>query len=124
MLNVETRVVDENMNDVVPGRERRDRESFAATAERLLQRSGKTAAAFSGGWFHSGDSAVRDEGGYITTAIRSKICDECQAKYSWFSRMGVDIAGRTRFRTQPGFIEVVDVACFSIQQVQNFRYHL
>ena len=72
VLNVETRVVDDAMNDVAPG----------ATGE-VVHRSPhlmlgyfhddeRTAAAFQGGWFHSGDLATIDDEGYITIVDRKK----------------------------------------------------
>ncbi|RZI43200.1 long-chain-fatty-acid--CoA ligase [Herbaspirillum sp. HC18] len=72
VLNVETRVVDDDMRDVAPG----EIGEIVHRSPQLL--SGyyndpeKTAAAFKGGWFHSGDLAVRDEEGYITVVDRKK----------------------------------------------------
>ena len=60
------------MHDVKAGRGRRDRAPLAAPDARLLQRPDKTAAAFEGGWFHSGDLATVDEEGYITVVDRKK----------------------------------------------------
>jgi fatty-acyl-CoA synthase len=71
-LNVETRVVDDNMNDVTPG-----------TVGEIVHRSPqlllgyyhddeRTRDAFEGGWFHSGDLATVDEDGYITIVDRKK----------------------------------------------------
>ena len=57
VLNVETRVVDDDMRDVARGRGRRGRSPLAAADCRLLQRPRGTEAAFAGGWFHSGDLA-------------------------------------------------------------------
>lgn len=71
-LFVETRIVDEHMRDVP-----------ADTVGEIVHRSPqllmryhcdpeKTAAAFEGGWFHSGDLAVRDAAGFITIVDRKK----------------------------------------------------
>ena len=71
-LNVETRVVDDDMREVGPG-------EIGEIVHRSPQLLGgyyndpeRTAAAFRGGWFHSGDLAVRDEEGYITVVDRKK----------------------------------------------------
>jgi len=71
-LNVETRVVDEH-----------DVEVPAGTVGEIVHRSPhaalgyydddeKTAAAFAGGWFHSGDLGVIDENGYLAVVDRKK----------------------------------------------------
>ena len=60
-------------SDVAAGRGRRDRAPLAAAAAGLLQRPDeRTAAAFEGGWFHSGDLATIDDEGYITVVDRKK----------------------------------------------------
>jgi fatty-acyl-CoA synthase len=72
VFNVETRVVDPQMNDVPPG-----------VAGEVVHRSPQlmvgywdkpeaTREAFAGGWFHSGDVGVRDAEGYITITDRIK----------------------------------------------------
>lgn len=74
VLNVETRVVDDAMQDV-PG----DGKTVGEIVHRspqLLQGyfhdDERTAAAFEGGWFHSGDLATIDDEGYITVVDRKK----------------------------------------------------
>ncbi|MDE2378048.1 acyl-CoA synthetase [Bradyrhizobium sp.] len=71
-INVETRVVDTAMQDVRVG----EIGEIVHRSPHLL--SGyyndpeKTAAAFAGGWFHSGDLATVDADGYITVVDRVK----------------------------------------------------
>jgi len=71
-LNVETRVVDDAMRDVAPG----EVGEIVHRSPQLLQGyfndPEKTAAAFAGGWFHSGDLATLDAEGYITVVDRKK----------------------------------------------------
>ena len=71
-INVETRVVNTAMEDVKVG----EVGEIVHRSPHLL--SGyyndpvKTAAAFAGGWFHSGDLATVDADGYITVVDRKK----------------------------------------------------
>jgi fatty-acyl-CoA synthase len=71
-LNVETRVVDDAMRDVRPG----EVGEIVHRSPQLLQGyfndPERTAAAFEGGWFHSGDLATVDDEGYITVVDRKK----------------------------------------------------
>lgn len=74
VLNVETRVVDDVMHDVPP-----DGKTVGEIVHRspqLLQGyfhdDERTAAAFEGGWFHSGDLATIDDEGYISVVDRKK----------------------------------------------------
>lgn len=71
-LNVETRVVDEAMCDVATGEVG---EIVHRSPQLLLgyyNDAERTAAAFEGGWFHSGDLGIRDADGYITVVDRKK----------------------------------------------------
>jgi fatty-acyl-CoA synthase len=72
VLNVETRVVDDRMVDVQPG----EIGEIVHRSPQLLQGyfndAERTARAFEGGWFHSGDLATVDEEGYITVVDRKK----------------------------------------------------
>ncbi|MBI2769400.1 MAG: long-chain-fatty-acid--CoA ligase [Burkholderiales bacterium] len=73
VLNVETRVVDDNLRDVKPGGE--VGEIVHRSPHLMLgyfKDEEKTAAAFQGGWFHSGDLATIDEEGFITVVDRKK----------------------------------------------------
>jgi len=74
VINVETRVVDDAMHDVP-----RDGRSIGEIVHRSPQLltgyfhdDERTAAAFEGGWFHSGDLATIDEEGYISVVDRKK----------------------------------------------------
>jgi fatty-acyl-CoA synthase len=71
-LNVETRVVDDAMRDVKPG----EVGEIVHRSPQLLQGyfndPERSAAAFAGGWFHSGDLATIDAEGYITVVDRKK----------------------------------------------------
>ena len=72
VLNVETRVVNDRMENVSPGEVG---EIVHRSPQLLLgyfEDKEKTAAAFEGGWFHSGDLATVDEEGYITVVDRKK----------------------------------------------------
>jgi fatty-acyl-CoA synthase len=71
-INVETRVVDDQMNDVAVGE---IGEIVHRSPQLLLgyfHDPERTAAAFEGGWFHSGDLAVVDAEGYISVVDRKK----------------------------------------------------
>ena len=72
VLNVETRVVDDAMRDVAPGEvgEIVHRSPHLMTG--YYKDEEKTAEAFRGGWFHSGDLATVDADGYVTVVDRKK----------------------------------------------------
>ena len=71
-LNVETRIVDEDGRELAPGKvgEIVHRSPHAMTG--YFEDPEKTAAAFRGGWFHSGDLGVLDEEGYLYVVDRKK----------------------------------------------------
>ena len=71
-INVETRVVDEQMRDVAVGEVG---EIVHRSPQLLLgyfHDPERTAAAFEGGWFHSGDLGVLDDEGYLSVVDRKK----------------------------------------------------
>jgi len=72
VLNVETRVVDDEMRDVKPGEvgEIVHRSPHLMTG--YYKDEEKTEEAFRGGWFHSGDLATVDDEGYISVVDRKK----------------------------------------------------
>ena len=72
VLNVETRVVDDDMNDVAPGEVGEVVHRSPQVTSGYYKDPVKTDEAFAGGWFHSGDLATRDEHGYITIVDRKK----------------------------------------------------
>lgn len=71
-LHVETRVVHDDMTDVLPG----EVGEIVHRSPQLLtgywNDPEKTAEAFSGGWFHSGDLGVLDADGYLSVIDRKK----------------------------------------------------
>jgi len=71
-LNVETRVVDDNMNDIKPGEIGEIVHRSPQLLSGYYKDEERTAAAFVGGWFHSGDLGTVDEEGYITVVDRKK----------------------------------------------------
>ncbi|WP_315783223.1 acyl-CoA synthetase [Bradyrhizobium sp. SZCCHNPS1003] len=72
VLNVETRVVDDDMNDVAPGEVGEVVHRSPHLMLGYFHDDERTTAAFQGDWFHSGDLATIDEEGYITIVDRKK----------------------------------------------------
>lgn len=72
VLFVETRIVDDDMSDVPSGTVGEIVHRSPQLLMRYYRDSEKTAAAFAGGWFHSGDLGVMDAQGYITIVDRKK----------------------------------------------------
>lgn len=72
VLNVETRVVDDDMNDVAPGAVGEVVHRSPHLMLGYFHDDERTKAAFSGGWFHSGDLGTIDDEGYITIVDRKK----------------------------------------------------
>jgi fatty-acyl-CoA synthase len=64
-LNVETRVVDLDMNDVPPGTHGEIVHRSPHLLTGYWNKPVETAEAFAGGWFHSGDVGYFDEDGYL-----------------------------------------------------------
>ncbi|MDE1948512.1 MAG: long-chain-fatty-acid--CoA ligase [Burkholderiales bacterium] len=72
VLNVETRVVDDRMQDVAPGAVGEIVHRSPQLMSGYFHDDERTAAAFEGGWFHSGDLATIDAEGYISVVDRKK----------------------------------------------------
>jgi fatty-acyl-CoA synthase len=72
VLNVETRVVDDAMNDVAPGEVGEIVHRSPHLMLGYFHDDERTQAAFEGGWFHSGDLATIDDEGFITVVDRKK----------------------------------------------------
>jgi fatty-acyl-CoA synthase len=72
VLNVETRVVNDAMQDVKPGEVGEIVHRSPQLLSGYFHDDERTAAAFEGGWFHSGDLATMDDEGYIFVVDRKK----------------------------------------------------
>jgi fatty-acyl-CoA synthase len=72
MLHMEVRVVDEYGNDVVPGEVGEIVYRGPSVMTEYWNKPAETAAAFAGGWFHSGDLVRQDEDGYLYVVDRLK----------------------------------------------------
>jgi fatty-acyl-CoA synthase len=72
VLNVETRVVDDTLRDVAPGAVGEIVHRSPQLMRGYFHDEARSAAAFEGGWFHSGDLATVDAEGYITVVDRKK----------------------------------------------------
>jgi fatty-acyl-CoA synthase len=72
VLNVETRVVDDAMRDVAPGEVGEIIHRSPHLMLGYFKDEERTAAAFEGGWFHSGDLATIDDEGFISVVDRKK----------------------------------------------------
>jgi fatty-acyl-CoA synthase len=72
VLNVQTRVVDDAMRDVAVGEVGEIVHRSPHLMLGYYRDEARTAAAFEGGWFHSGDLATMDAEGYISVVDRKK----------------------------------------------------
>jgi fatty-acyl-CoA synthase/long-chain acyl-CoA synthetase len=72
MLNVEVRVVDDEMNDVPRGEVGEIVYRGPLVMSGYWNKPKETAEAFRGGWFHSGDLVREDEDGYLYVVDRKK----------------------------------------------------
>ncbi|MHA6794037.1 long-chain-fatty-acid--CoA ligase [Pseudonocardia bannensis] len=72
MVNVEVRVVDEEMNDVPRGEVGEIVYRGPLVMTEYWNKPAETAEAFAGGWFHSGDLVRQDADGYLYVVDRKK----------------------------------------------------
>jgi fatty-acyl-CoA synthase len=72
VLNVETRVVNDDMQDVVPGEVGEIVHRSPHLMLGYFKDDARTQAAFEGGWFHSGDLGTIDAEGYLSVVDRKK----------------------------------------------------
>lgn len=72
IVNVEARIVDDDMNDVPQGEVGEIVYRGPTVLQEYWRKPEATAEAFSGGWFHSGDLCRMDEDGFIYVVDRKK----------------------------------------------------
>ncbi len=72
VLNVETRVVDDDLKDVAPGQVGEIVHRSPHLMQGYFHDDARTEAAFEGGWFHSGDLGTIDDEGFISVVDRKK----------------------------------------------------
>ncbi len=72
MLNVDIRIVDDEMNDVAQGEVGEIVYLGPLVMKEYWNKPAETAEAFRGGWFHSGDLVRQDDDGYIYVVDRKK----------------------------------------------------
>jgi acyl-CoA synthetase (AMP-forming)/AMP-acid ligase II len=72
VINVEARIVDDDMRDVAPGEVGEIVYRGPAVMKEYWNLPEATAEAFFGGWFHSGDLCRQDEDGFIYVVDRKK----------------------------------------------------
>jgi fatty-acyl-CoA synthase/long-chain acyl-CoA synthetase len=72
MINVEVRVVDDELNDVTPGEVGEIVYRGPTVMKSYWNKPEETAEAFRGGWFHSGDLVRQDEDGYLYVVDRKQ----------------------------------------------------
>ena len=104
-LNVETRVVDDAGQPVQPGAIGEIIHRSPHLLQGYYEDPERTAAAFEGGWFHSGDLATVDDEGYITIVDRKK---------DMIKTGGENVASREVEETIYGVASVSEVAVVGV----------
>ncbi|MFC5996558.1 acyl-CoA synthetase [Pseudonocardia hispaniensis] len=105
-LNVETMLVDSDDNPVPPGVEGEIVHRSPHATLGYWADPEKTAEAYRGGWFHSGDLGVMDAEGYITVVDRKK---------DMIKTGGENVASREVEETIYQHAAVAEVAVFGVQ---------
>ena len=72
IATIQTRIVDEDMNDVEPGEVGEIVYRGPTMMQEYWNKPEETATAFDGGWFHSGDLVRQDDEGFIYVVDRKK----------------------------------------------------
>ncbi|MCQ8188420.1 acyl-CoA synthetase [Streptomyces rugosispiralis] len=104
-LNVETRVVDEEDRPVEPGTVGEIAHRGPHTMLGYWRDPERTAEAFRGGWFHSGDLGVLDEEGFLTIVDRKK---------DMVNSGGENVSGREVEEAVHAHPAVAEVAVFGV----------
>lgn len=104
-INVETRLVDDAGVDVPVGDVGEIVHRSPHATAGYWNDEEKTAAAFDGGWFHSGDLAVQDDDGYISIVDRKK---------DMIKTGGENVASREVEEVIYGHPAVAEVAVFGV----------
>ena len=104
-LNVETRVVDEDDQDVRPGEIGEIVHRSPQATLGYYRQDDQTADAFRGGWFHSGDLGILTDDGYLSVVDRKK---------DMIKSGGENVASREVEEVLYGLEGVGEVAVFGI----------
>ena len=104
-LNVETRVIDDDGREVAPVETGEIVHRSPQLLSEYYNDAERTAEAFAGGWFHSGDLATVDENGYITVVDRKK---------DMIKSGGENVASREVEETIYGLASVSEVAVIGL----------
>jgi acyl-CoA synthetase (AMP-forming)/AMP-acid ligase II len=88
IINVEARIVDEELNDVPVGGVGEIVYRGPTVMREYWRNPGATAEAFAGGWFHSGDLCRMDDDGFITVVDRAKdmIVEHCRTRLASYKK--------------------------------------
>jgi fatty-acyl-CoA synthase len=105
VLNVETRVVDDAGRDVPPGTVGEIVHRSPQATLGYYEDAARTAEAFAGGWFHTGDLGVLTDDGYLAVVDRKK---------DMIKTGGENVASREIEETLYAMPEIAEVAVFGL----------